>query len=134
MNIVIDNNVLISAALLKQSVPFFAFEKATKNHDILRSPNTLKEFVNTLSGSKFDKYFEDTSKKEDFILSFLASSRNIEIVHNVNICRDPKDNKYLELALSGNADIIITGDADLLVLHPFRNILIISPKNFLDNY
>ncbi|MDF1546458.1 MAG: putative toxin-antitoxin system toxin component, PIN family [Bacteroidales bacterium] len=134
MKIVIDNNVLISAALLKQSVPFFTVEKATKNHDILRSPNTLKEFIDTLSRPKFDKYFEDSSIKEDFILSFLAASRNIEVVHNVSACRDPKDNKYLDLALSGKADLIITGDADLLVLHPFRNISIISPKDFLDNY
>ncbi len=47
---------------------------------------------------------------------------------------DPKDNKFLELALAGNATCIITGDKDLLVLNPFRNIQIISPKEFLEQF
>ena len=46
-------------------------------------------------------------------------------------CRDPKDNKFLELAVAGNADCVITGDKDLLVLNPFRGIKIISPSDFL---
>ena len=47
-------------------------------------------------------------------------------------CRDPKDNKFLELAVAGNADCIVTGDKDLLVLNSFRNIQIITPKEFLE--
>ena len=53
--------------------------------------------------------------------------------HTVTICRDPDDDMYLELALSGKADCIITGDPDLLVLNPFENIPIITPKEFLDS-
>jgi uncharacterized protein len=52
--------------------------------------------------------------------------------HSIKICRDPKDNMYLELALSGKADCIITGGPDLLVLHPFENIRVMSPKELLD--
>ncbi len=48
--------------------------------------------------------------------------------------RDPKDNKFLELAVAGNADCIVTGDNDLLELHPFRNIRIITPKEFLTQF
>ena len=44
---------------------------------------------------------------------------------------DPKDNKFLELAISGGATGIISGDVDLLVLHPFRGIPIIAPKSFI---
>lgn len=50
----------------------------------------------------------------------------------MNECRDPKDNKYLELAVSGKAECIITGDEDLLVLNPFRQIDILTVQNFLD--
>jgi predicted nucleic acid-binding protein len=52
----------------------------------------------------------------------------------VNVCRDQDDNKYLELALSGKADCIVTGDPDLQILNPFDGILIISPKEFLDRF
>jgi len=46
-------------------------------------------------------------------------------------CRDPKDDKFLELALNGRADAIITGDADLLALHPWREVAIVSPADYL---
>lgn len=46
-------------------------------------------------------------------------------------CRDPKDNKFLELAFAGKANCIVTGDKDLLVMHPFRGINIISPFDFI---
>lgn len=49
----------------------------------------------------------------------------------IRICRDPKDNKYLELAVSSDANFIISGDKDLLVLHPFRKISILTPDQFL---
>jgi predicted nucleic acid-binding protein len=51
---------------------------------------------------------------------------------SIDECRDPKDNKYLELAISGHAESLITGDEDLLVLNPFRNIKIITVLEFLD--
>jgi hypothetical protein len=55
----------------------------------------------------------------------------VEIEESINICRDPKDDKFLELAFSGKADFIVTGDQDLLVLNPFRNIEIITANVFL---
>ncbi|HEY4784676.1 MAG TPA: putative toxin-antitoxin system toxin component, PIN family [Bacteroidales bacterium] len=134
MKVIFDNNVLISVALLPQSIPFRAFDKAVNNHLILRSHKILNEFRNTIYKSKFDKYFKDDVAKEDFIVSFITISTYIITTHHVNVCRDPKDNMYLELALSGGADVIITGDSDLLVLHPFPNISIISPKEFLDKF
>ena len=55
----------------------------------------------------------------------------IEPVVKISECRDPKDNKFLELAVAGKADCIVTGDKDLLVLNPFRGTKIISPIDFL---
>ena len=49
----------------------------------------------------------------------------------VSVCRDPKDDKFLELAVSGAATHIISGDDDLLSLHPFRGVAIISPQDFV---
>ncbi|MEA5489407.1 MULTISPECIES: putative toxin-antitoxin system toxin component, PIN family [Pseudanabaena] len=55
----------------------------------------------------------------------------IEITESITICRDRKDDKFLELAINRKADYLITGDRDLLVLHPFRNIQILTPADFL---
>ena len=51
----------------------------------------------------------------------------------MDICRDAKDDKFLEVAVNGKADYLITGDRDLLVLHPFREIQIVSPATFLES-
>jgi uncharacterized protein len=132
MRVVFDNNVLISAALIKHSVPFKAFEKAIRNHLLIRSHKVLEEFHKTIFKPKFDRYFKDDLAKRGFVLSFISVSIDINVKHHITLCRDPKDNMYLELALSGKAACIVTGDNDLLVLDPFRNIRIITPKEFLD--
>ncbi|NIU85057.1 MAG: putative toxin-antitoxin system toxin component, PIN family, partial [Candidatus Thorarchaeota archaeon] len=54
-----------------------------------------------------------------------------EPTENIRICRDPKDDKYLELAVSGSANFLISGDKDLLDLHPFKEIRILTPEQFL---
>jgi predicted nucleic acid-binding protein len=56
----------------------------------------------------------------------------VEVTERVKECRDPKDDKFLELAVNGNATLIVSGDKDLQVLHPFRNIPVLSPREFLD--
>jgi predicted nucleic acid-binding protein len=53
---------------------------------------------------------------------------------SIDACRDPKDNKFLELAVEAGAACIITGDKDLLVLNPFRNIPIFTPAEFLEKF
>ena len=67
-----------------------------------------------------------------FLVALLKETELVEITTSVTACRDDKDNKFLELAVSGNADIV-SGDEDLLVLNPFRGIPILTPRNFLDS-
>ncbi|MFV1981484.1 MAG: putative toxin-antitoxin system toxin component, PIN family [Rhodothermia bacterium] len=64
--------------------------------------------------------------------SSIQEAKLIEVVETIQACRDPKDNKYLEAAVSGGAECIVSGDDDLLVLHPFRRIPILRPRAFLD--
>jgi predicted nucleic acid-binding protein len=49
-------------------------------------------------------------------------------------CRDPKDDKLLELAVCGQAEYIVTGDADLIALHPFQGVQILTPNTFLETF
>jgi predicted nucleic acid-binding protein len=55
----------------------------------------------------------------------------VEITEMIEACRDPKDNKVLEVAVNGQATCIVTGDEDLRILHPFRGIPILTPAEFL---
>lgn len=95
--------------------------------------NTFNELSRVFIHSKFDKYLRRETRLE-FILHLQAIVKIIPIEHTVRKCRDPNDNMYLELARSGKADCIITGDPDLLFLHPFENIPVITPKEFLDRF
>ncbi|WP_228060419.1 MULTISPECIES: putative toxin-antitoxin system toxin component, PIN family [unclassified Coleofasciculus] len=64
----------------------------------------------------------------------MSSIQFVKITETIPVCRDEKDNKFLELAVSGNANIIITGDLDLLVLNPFQSIEILTPDRLVDKF
>lgn len=130
MRFVLDTNIIISALLFQESKPARAFHTAIKTGEILYSSSTLAELKDVLWRDKFDPYI--TQKERDkFLSSFLLTATPIEINETITACRDPKDNKFLELAVSGQANFIITGDDDLLILNPFQEIQIITPANFI---
>ena len=66
-----------------------------------------------------------------FLVQLGAVAEFISIVQLIRECRDPKDDKFLEVALNGRADAIITGDADLLALHPWRDVNIFAPVDYV---
>ena len=94
------------------------------------SDKTIAELDEVLHRGKFDKYVSESQRLE-FLSAFVREAEVIDVIDEVTDCRDPKDNKFLELALSGRASHIVTGDADLHVLHPFRGIAIVSPQEYL---
>jgi len=61
----------------------------------------------------------------------LAAAEVVFITERIVACRDPKDDKFLELAVNGRADLIISGDVDLLALDPFRGVPIVTPAAFV---
>ncbi len=129
--IVLDSNVILSAALFKHSIPRQALDKALREDCVLMSAAAIAELQDLFGRSKkFDKYLS-LSARTTFLNDLLESVKIIEIVETIRVCRDPKDNKFLELAINGKADYIITGDQDLLVLNPFQMIRILTPQEFL---
>ena len=130
---VLDNNILVSALLVKNSAPFWVIKKVEKMGVILYSEATLLELNQVLNRKKFVKYFT-VEEKQEFIVKLIESAELVAITESIDVCRDPKDNKFLELAVSGEADFIISGDRDLLVLNPFRNIEIITANDFLTRF
>jgi len=83
-----------------------------------------------IARKKFDRYLSQSQRLE-FVDLYELASVSIGITHSVTDCRDSKDNKFLELAQSGQATLILTGDDDLLTLHPWGGIAILSPANYL---
>lgn len=126
---VVDTNILVSAALFPNSVPRKLLRKVFKEGQLLLSADTFAEVVDVLNRPKFDAY--NRRDRERFLSLIVRFGYHIEPTQKLEIRRDSKDDKFLELALAGNATCIITGDKDLLELHPFQNIPILTAKDFL---
>ncbi|WP_396229713.1 putative toxin-antitoxin system toxin component, PIN family [Geminocystis sp. NIES-3709] len=128
--IVIDTNVIVSALIFSESTTMQVFREAKEKGVLLISSEILSELIDVLSRQKFDRYLS-REIREDFLASLYIEAQIIEITDKIEICRDFNDNKFLELAVNGNATHIITGDKDLLELHPFQGIPILTPRQFL---
>jgi putative PIN family toxin of toxin-antitoxin system len=130
---VIDTNNLVSAFLFEYSTPTLAYNKAKKLGKISGSIETFDELSEVLVRSKFDKYVS-LEKRLKLINDFKELLILFTVSEKITDCRDTKDNKFLELAVASNASCIITGDKDLLVLHPFRGIPILTAADFLNEF
>lgn len=131
--IVLDTSLLISAALREGSIPRQALELAFRRGEVLASSETLAELKDVLTREKFHRYLSE-EKRLRFWTVFLQLATLVAITERISVCRDPKDDKFLSLAVSGAAKYLISGDADLLVLHPFRGISILQPTDFLKTF
>ena len=127
---VLDTNLVVSAVLIKQSISRRAFDKAGKDGQILLSLPVIAELNEVLKREKFNKYLTERERLS-FLNVLVHEAELIQISETISVCRDPKDDKFLELAVNGQADAIISGDQDLLVLNPFREISIVDPHQFL---
>jgi uncharacterized protein len=128
--VVVDTNVFVSGLLRESSTPGQAAARARHNAIVLVSQATMQELADVLAETKFDRYLT-VEQRLQFIRLVASIAENVPIIHPIRECRDPKDDKFLEVALNGRADVIITGDADLLALHPWREVAILSPTNYL---
>jgi putative PIN family toxin of toxin-antitoxin system len=128
--LIIDTNVLISRLLLPGSVPGQAVRKAVAEDQLLASDDTIMELADVLARPRFDPYLS-VDERRGFLRRFDRIAERVPIIHVARACRDPKDDKFLELAVNGAAQLIITGDGDLLALHPFRGIDILTPAHYL---
>jgi putative PIN family toxin of toxin-antitoxin system len=129
LKVVIDTNVLVS--ILKGSSRLSPIYTAFKEgrFKLIISTEIIKELAAVLYRPRLQIEPEDIRE-----LLKLLKKRAIRLKSQIrlpNVCRDPKDNFILELAIEAKADIIVTGDEDLLVLNSFRSIPIIRPKQFL---
>ena len=129
MRIVLDTNVLISAALKRQSPPAMAAYLVEHDHTLLKSEATEHQLVEVAARPYFATLIDPETQA--WLKRLMAAAERVTITETIAACRDPTDDKFLELAVNGHADLIITGDADLLALNPFRDIPIVTPAMFV---
>jgi putative PIN family toxin of toxin-antitoxin system len=126
---VFDTNVFVSALLLPDSKPRHALDLVLREGKILISSAVLAELYEVLSRKRFRRYVDE----EDVRLFLAALTREghwVDVDVQIKASRDPRDDKFLELAVAGRATHIVTGDADLLVLNPFQGVQILPPHAF----
>jgi putative PIN family toxin of toxin-antitoxin system len=127
--VVFDTNVLISALQFGQSYgpPVRALEKALRE-DMIATADELEDETFRVLTEKFNWKPEIALAA---IRSILIRSMRCRLKHSVKVCRDPKDNMFLECAALTRADFIVAGDKDLLVLGNYRHTRIVTPAQYI---
>src|SRR5437588_11686645 len=110
---VFDTNVLVSGLLFAEAKPAQAFFRALQTGHLLTSLAALHELSSVLHRKKFDKYLTN-DERDQFLDDYTRSTITIDITETIQLCRDPKDDKFLEIAANGVATYLVTGDPDLL--------------------
>ena len=129
---VVDTNVLISEALRAEGQPRRVLDVIRRCYGVLLfSDETSRELRSRLRRPKFDRYVSQTVRAV-YLAQLMAVSEWVSITNAKLGCRDPDDDKFLETALMGDADCIVTGDRDLSEMSPFQGISILPPSDFLN--
>ena len=128
MRVVVDTNVFVSAALKDVSRPGKTLRWLGEYGGLLKTLVTEQELMLVLGRPRIAPKI--TAAFLENLGRLFSAAELIPITEAVVGCRDPDDDKFLELAVNGRADLIISGDADLLVLDTFRGIPIVTPAAF----
>jgi putative PIN family toxin of toxin-antitoxin system len=129
MRVVVDTNVFVSAVLKVNSLPFLVVRWIDQHGGLLKSVTTEREILGVLDRPHIAAVTIPSFR--DDLAKMLARAELVAIAERIAACRDPTDDKFLELAVNGRADLIVSGDADLLALNPFREIPIVTPAAFV---
>lgn len=129
--VIIDTSTLVGAMLRTRSTPSLVFTWVLDNCILYASNATLTELAHVVQRDGFDKYLP-LQERTRFFQHYATRATVVTPLVAVTDCRDPKDNKFLELALQVRAQVLVSSDDDLLCLHPWRGIAVLSPSAFVD--
>jgi putative PIN family toxin of toxin-antitoxin system len=130
--VVFDTSTLVGAVIRPESIPWQALRRAFRSSEVCASAETLAEMEEVLERSKFDRYLDRPTRRA--AAEQIRRDCRMFVMDRVDAappCRDPRDNKFLALALVADAGAIISSDEDLLTLHPWRGIRVLTPTQFL---
>ena len=133
MRAVVDTNILVRAIIRPHgSVGPVLLRLRQGEYTLLYTWESLEELIDVLNRPRIrDKYHLTDGDIATVVGLILVRGEEVTPAARISVCRDPKDDKFLEIAVTGEAGVIVSGDQDLLVLHPFAGIPIVPPNAFL---
>jgi putative PIN family toxin of toxin-antitoxin system len=132
--IVLDSNLIVSAFLNPKGAASEALQIGLEHFELAASSDTIAELLEVLKRDKFDKYLSKAERR-DLAELYVQNTVLFNNLIPVNECKDPKDNKFLSLALTAKARLIVSGDKrDLISMNSFQGIEIIGIRGFIDNH
>lgn len=132
--VVVDTNVLLSAALAPYGVPAVLVDRLLRDGRLVFSEPTFAELESRIWKAKFDRYLS-MERRQGLLREFSASAAWVNVppaITTRRISRDPNDDIFVHTALAAEVNRLITGDDDLLVLHPLADLHVVTPRNALD--
>ncbi len=133
MRAVVDTNILVRALLKPHGSvgPLLDFLRDGR-FVFLYSDATLDELIDVLGRSRMVLRYGITAEETEAVCALvILRGERVQPNRTITACRDPKDDKFLDLAVAGRAEVIVTGDDDLRVLDPFEGIPMLQPSEFL---
>jgi putative PIN family toxin of toxin-antitoxin system len=133
MRAVVDTNILVRAVIRPTgTVGPVLLRLRQGDYTLLYAQSLLEELIDVLNRPRIrDKYRLTDQDIQTVVSLILLRGEAVVPQERITACRDSKDNKFLDVAVAGKADVVVSGDQDLLVLHPFRDIPILPPAAFL---
>lgn len=129
--VVIDTGVFVRALINPSGVNAQLFQLAHK-YEVIVSEPIIEELIEVLYRSSLrNKYLCITKINIKEILEVIKVAKHVVPKRKIVICRDPDDNKFIECAVEGKVDYIISGDKDLLDMKEYEGIKIVSGTEFV---
>lgn len=134
MRVVVDTGILVSALIRpKGAIGDVLHSLRDGRFAAIYSTPMMLEVTEVLGRPKIQEKYHVQPDDMEALINLVRLRGELVIPKKIiTACRDPKDNKFLEAALAGEADAIVTGDDDLLVLHPFEGVEILRPAELLE--
>ncbi len=133
MRVVFDTGILISACLYPDRQPALVYLAALQRHELVASLATREELRTVLARPRFDAW-RAAAERRAWFEQHNKCTQLVAITTRVTDCADPKDNIFLELALSAAAQAIVSSDPHLLCMHPYRDIAILGLQDFRETF
>ncbi len=133
MRVVVDTNILVRAVIMPHgTVGPVLLRLRQGDYTPLYAQSILEELVDVLHRPRIQHKYQLTEEDIQAVVSLiLLRGEAVSPEERITACRDPRDDKFLEVAVTGKADVIVSGDEDLLALHPYAGIPILQPAAFL---
>jgi putative PIN family toxin of toxin-antitoxin system len=133
MRVVVDTNILVRAVIRPHgTVGPVLLRLRQGDYTLLYARSLLEELIDVLNRPRIREKYRLTDWDIQTIIGLiLLRGESVTPTERIVACRDPKDDKFLEVAVTGKADVIVSGDQDLLTLDPYAGIPIVPPNAFL---